>query len=501
MTTPANDDTWRAQFDSLWRELVPRSGEAETVQGELVRSLGRLADEALRNGNGNWDKRFVRMCRFAAKTLEEPGALSAEEIGAAQAAVSQVLDHESVEKEPHETLARLAVKWCERHKDLVARVASDAPPGTPPPLLAKTRIETFETLLRNPFERVPPLGNDMKLASARKVEDVRARLDAGSPPDSMGGSGWTALHWAARDGNDAVVELLLERGASPNLPTSEGYTPLHFAAEECRTAAVRRLLAAGADPNLRDVHGAGALLRALSFNRYGRRRASWLVLRDIACAGGDPSAKNVHGVAATDRAHGVDGAILVAFARDGASRQIDGPAGNDPDLPWIVLDGDPAALRARLDAGASANSTTHHGVTALHVAAGVGDEAAALLLLERGADPNCADEGGATPLHHACDQMQAGIVRALVGRGADASRATPHGCQPIHRAHFRGGAASEAQIEIAKLLLGAGADPTAKWGRSAPIDDAAVKIKNLFKKHVAARAPRPASGDGGAAAS
>lgn len=498
MTTPASDEAWRAQFDSLWRELVPRSGEAETVQGELVRSLGRLADEALRNGNMNWDRRFVRMCRFAAKTLEEPGVLSSEEVGEAQAAVNEVLDHESIRKGPHETLARLAVKWCERRKDLVARSASDASPDSPPPLLAKTRIETFETLLRNPFERVPPLGNDVKLAGARKIEDVRARLDAGAPPDSMGGSGCTALHWAARDGNDAVVELLLERGASPNLPTSEGYTPLHFAAEECRTAAVRRLLAAGADPNLRDVHGAGALLRTLAFNRYDRRRASWLVLRDIARAGGDPAAKNEHGVTATDRASGIDAAILLAFSRGDAKPAIDGPPRNDAELPWLVLDGDAAALRERLDAGASANSVTHQGVTALHVAAGVGDEAAALLLLERGADPNSADAGGQTPLHHACDQMQLGIVRALIGRGADASRTTPHGCQPLHRAHLRGGAASETQIEIAKLLLGAGADPTAKWGRSAPIDDAAVKIKNLFKKHVAARAPKPPADEGAA---
>ena len=39
----------------LEKELVPLSGEAETLQGELVRCIDNLADEASRNGWMNWD--------------------------------------------------------------------------------------------------------------------------------------------------------------------------------------------------------------------------------------------------------------------------------------------------------------------------------------------------------------------------------------------------------------------------------------------------------------
>jgi hypothetical protein len=40
---------------SLWRTSVPRSGQAATVHGELLRAVEKLRDEAQRNGNINWD--------------------------------------------------------------------------------------------------------------------------------------------------------------------------------------------------------------------------------------------------------------------------------------------------------------------------------------------------------------------------------------------------------------------------------------------------------------
>ncbi|TXT23915.1 MAG: hypothetical protein FD134_1884 [Gallionellaceae bacterium] len=38
----------------LWNKLVPKQGEAETVQGELVRAMGRIENDYYRNGFGNW---------------------------------------------------------------------------------------------------------------------------------------------------------------------------------------------------------------------------------------------------------------------------------------------------------------------------------------------------------------------------------------------------------------------------------------------------------------
>ncbi len=38
----------------IWSNYVPKSGQSETVQGELLRAIEKLRDEAHRNGNINW---------------------------------------------------------------------------------------------------------------------------------------------------------------------------------------------------------------------------------------------------------------------------------------------------------------------------------------------------------------------------------------------------------------------------------------------------------------
>lgn len=51
----------QAQFDELWQFLVPGSGAAATVQGEVIRLTGKLNHEILDNGSANWDKDFRTM--------------------------------------------------------------------------------------------------------------------------------------------------------------------------------------------------------------------------------------------------------------------------------------------------------------------------------------------------------------------------------------------------------------------------------------------------------
>jgi hypothetical protein len=42
------------EAQDIWKNFVPPSGQAATVQGELLRAIEKLRDEAMRNGNGNW---------------------------------------------------------------------------------------------------------------------------------------------------------------------------------------------------------------------------------------------------------------------------------------------------------------------------------------------------------------------------------------------------------------------------------------------------------------
>lgn len=49
------------QHDALWQALVPSSGAAKTVQGEVIRIAGRITDEVERNGGVNWDADYSKM--------------------------------------------------------------------------------------------------------------------------------------------------------------------------------------------------------------------------------------------------------------------------------------------------------------------------------------------------------------------------------------------------------------------------------------------------------
>jgi hypothetical protein len=57
----ARSARWEDQHQELWQLLVPSSGAAVTVQGEVVRIAGRICDELERNGGINWDLAYRRM--------------------------------------------------------------------------------------------------------------------------------------------------------------------------------------------------------------------------------------------------------------------------------------------------------------------------------------------------------------------------------------------------------------------------------------------------------
>lgn len=61
-----------AEAAKIWQMEVPRSGQAITVEGELLRAVEKLRDEAERNGNVNWDGGFQTLLAFLGdKLLDE----------------------------------------------------------------------------------------------------------------------------------------------------------------------------------------------------------------------------------------------------------------------------------------------------------------------------------------------------------------------------------------------------------------------------------------------
>lgn len=112
--------------------------------------------------------------------------------------------------------------------------------------------------------------------------------------------GYTPLMHAvlAEDADPAIVALLIDRGADVNAAEpDQGFTALHFAARDQNAAIVRRLLEAGAEVDPVDVFGDTPLWRSVMSSS-----ASPATMKLLLEHGADPNMRNRHGVSPRDLA-------------------------------------------------------------------------------------------------------------------------------------------------------------------------------------------------------
>ena len=103
------------------------------------------------------------------------------------------------------------------------------------------------------------------LAALRGQEDVVRKLIARDA--AVNKPGWTPLHYAATNGQIAIMKLLLENYAFIDAPSPNETTPLMMAAMYGSTQGVELLLAEGADPLLKNQQG----MTAADFAQRGQR--------------------------------------------------------------------------------------------------------------------------------------------------------------------------------------------------------------------------------------
>ncbi len=99
------------------------------------------------------------------------------------------------------------------------------------------------------------------IAAARQSGVLNVLLKVGANPYAVSESEEkvSVLHFAAMEGNEASIRILLQAGVCVDVRDFQGGTPLHYAAEQGKVGAMRALLRAGADINAAGNIGATAL--------------------------------------------------------------------------------------------------------------------------------------------------------------------------------------------------------------------------------------------------
>ena len=226
----------------------------------------------------------------------------------------------------------------------------------------------------------------------------------------------TPLHRAARQGNAAMVTLLLGAGAHVNRLNNQGFTPLHRAVHGGHIEVVRLLLERGAalgapdggeTPEAAALHAQYVQIADL-LNRAKRQRLQQGVVEH--CEALPKQARLVTEFLRSQEAVLFASACSIGFLRKNITKE-------------------------------NVNVRDLDGNTLLHCIRGEGPQLleAANILLNAGAEVNAVNQRGATPLLNAAERGNLELVRFLIENGAtvDSGEALYFG-GALHRAAYGG---------------------------------------------------------------
>ena len=266
--------------------------------------------------------------------------------------------------------------------------------------------------------------------------------------------GFTALHYAARDGFTSAAVALVDAGLDVNVRTAgDRSTPMTVALINGQYDLALTLLGRGADPNLANEDGVTPLFATLNSEwalrtwypqptAGGQQAASYLqVLETLLEAGADPNGRtssHIWYAAYNTGRMGVDFAGATPFWRAAYSLDLDAMRlltryGADPAIPSMTYG---ATVRTGDQSGLQAVPAGGPHVPAFHAASGVGYgtsrvaqqhrhvpegwlPVAKYFIEELGVNVNARDADGFTALHHAAARGDNETIKYLLSRGAD----------------------------------------------------------------------------------
>ncbi len=275
--------------------------------------------------------------------------------------------------------------------------------------------------------------------------------------------GLTALHYAAREGNEAAAMALLEGGADINEVTGGDHTtPLLMATVNGNFDLAMALLERGADPNVASVPGATPLFAAINLQWAPKswypqpvvqkqQKTTYLVLmKALLDKGADPNVRlkedlwfvTYNGAGAGANLDGATPFWRAAWGTDVDAMKLLVQYGADPNIPTRKpaqrgYSANPDGDKVKDDpSGLPPVPVGGPGVYPIQAASGEGYgegfaanthrhapdgwlPAVKYLVEELGADVNSRDFSGYTALHNAASRGDTDLIQYLVAHGAD----------------------------------------------------------------------------------
>ena len=111
------EGSWEEQYEELWSFLIPSSGAAKTVQGEVIRIPGRVRDELDRNGGANWDRDYRKMLQALPQYLSLGNPLSDQELEETKELIAQVHGKDFDDGPRLDLLCQLALSWIKQNPE------------------------------------------------------------------------------------------------------------------------------------------------------------------------------------------------------------------------------------------------------------------------------------------------------------------------------------------------------------------------------------------------
>jgi uncharacterized protein len=301
---------------------------------------------------------------------------------------------------------------------------------------------------------------DVRLVNALKQRDTvaaRALLKQRADVNAADVEGMTALHWAAHWNDVDTLKLLLSAGARTKVANRYGVTPLHEAATLGSAVVVNLLLKAGADANAAYGEGETPLMIAA---RTGSADTVKLLLESGAR------------VDARETFRGQTPLMLAAVENHAPIVRALIAAGADVNARTAEYD----FQTLTGGAGGIIHDRPQGGLTTLMFAARQGATDAGGLLIAAGADMNATEpQYGFTALQTAIFNGHYAFAKLLIENGASVDDGSLYiTIEMRNLAHYTNRPNPSdtdngvTHLDVAKLLLGKGADPNLPYTKAVP---------------------------------